>query len=286
MNNVLPVSRTISSKGRILDLSQPVVMGILNVTPNSFYNRGRDSDLDSLLKNADKMVLHGAKILDIGGASSKPGEPISNSSEEIDRIAPVIEAIHKLFPDVWISSDTYHSAVAIAAVAAGASIINDISAGDIDKNMIHTVAKLKVPFIAMHIQGIPETMQISPQYKNAPFEILNYLKEKLQQCYLSGITDVIIDPGFGFGKTIQHNFEMLQVLHSLRILGVPMLTGLSRKSMITKTLKITAEEALNGTSALHMIALKQGANILRVHDVREAQQVIDLYNEVVNTPAY
>ncbi len=278
-NTLLPIQTTLQSKGRLLDISQPVVMGILNATPDSFYNKGQDSDADSLLRNAEKMLNDGAVILDIGGASTKPGAPLITVDEELERIIPVIAAIHKRFPDAWLSVDTYNALTASAAVAAGACIINDVSSGRFDETMIRTVAALKVPYIAMHMQGIPETMQEDPQYKDAVTEVRNYLLDVCNQCNSAGITDIVIDPGFGFGKTAEHNFQLLNALHTFRMLGRPILAGISRKSIVCKPLKVNPENALNGTTALHMAALQQGANILRVHDVKEAVEVIKLYQQ-------
>jgi dihydropteroate synthase len=281
-NTVLPVETTLQSRGRLLDISTPVVMGILNATPDSFYNQGRDSDTDSILRNAERMLGEGAKILDVGGASTKPGSTIIAVDEELKRVIPVIEALHKRFPEVWMSVDTYHSKVAMEAVNTGASIINDVSSGSIDSNMIATVAQLQVPYIAMHMQGTPATMQQNPQYSNVALDVLNYLRGIIDQCEAAGIKDIIIDPGFGFGKTLEHNYELLRNMHTLRILGKPILAGISRKGMIWKALGTTPEEVLNGTTALHMVALQQGANILRVHDVKEAMETIKLYKWLTN----
>lgn len=275
-NTVLPVETTLQSRGRLLDISTPIVMGILNATPDSFYNQGRDSDTDSILRNAERMLNEGAAILDVGGASTKPGSTIIAPDEELKRVIPTIEALHRRFPDAWLSVDTYHSTVATTAVNAGASIINDVSSGSIDCNMIAAVAQLQVPYIAMHMQGTPATMQQNPQYSNVTLDILNYLRQMVDQCEAAGIKDIIIDPGFGFGKTLEHNYELLRNMHTLRILGKPLLAGISRKGMIWKALGTTPEEALNGTTALHMVALQQGANILRAHDVKEAMETITL----------
>ena len=275
-NTVLPVETTLQSRGRLLDISTPIVMGILNATPDSFYNQGRDSDTDSILRNAERMLGEGAKILDVGGASTTPGSAIIDADEELKRVIPVIQAINKRFPEAWMSVDTYHSKVAMEAVNAGASIINDVSSGSIDGYMIATVVQLQVTYIAMHMQGIPATMQQNPQYNNITLDILNYLRKMVDKCEAAGIKDIIIDPGFGFGKTLEHNYELLSNMHTLRILGKPVLAGISRKGMIWKALGTTPEEALNGTTALHMVALQQGANILRAHDVKEAMEVITL----------
>lgn len=281
-NTVLPVETTLQSRGRLLDISTPVVMGILNATPDSFYNQGRDSDTDSILRNAERMLSEGATILDVGGASTKPGSDIIAPEEELKRVIPIIEALHKRFTEAWLSVDTYHSAVATAAVNAGASIINDVSSGSIDSNMIATVAQLQVPYIAMHMQGTPATMQQNPQYNNVTLDILNYLRQMVDKCEAAGIKDIIIDPGFGFGKTLEHNYELLRNMHTLCMLGKPVLAGISRKGMIWKALGTTPEEALNGTTALHMVAMQQGANILRAHDVKEAMETIKLYKWLTN----
>ena len=274
---LLPAHTILQSRGTLLDLSRPVVMGILNATPNSFYNKGQDSDINGLLCIAEKMLKEGASILDVGGASTKPGEAIIDTDIELKRVLPVIEAINRHFPDAWLSIDTYHSRVAVEAFNAGISIINDISAGRFDKKMLQVVSALKVPYIAMHIQGTPETMQIDPRYNDVGKEVREYLQNAITRCEASGIHDIIIDPGFGFGKTTAHNFSLLKSLHTLRILGRPVLAGISRKSMICKALKVSPEHALNGTTALHMVALQQGENILRVHDVKEAIEVIELF---------
>ena len=264
------------SQSRSLDLTQPVVMGILNATPDSFYNKGQLSDVESLLRNAEKMLKDGASILDIGGASTKPGQELISPEEELKRVIPVIVALVKHFPDTWLSIDTYNAAVADAAVLAGVSIINDVSCGRFDKEMLHTAARLKVPYIAMHMQGTPKTMQQSPEYKDVVKEVYDYLEGVCKECENEGIAEVIIDPGFGFGKTVEHNFSLLGSLKKFKQLGRPILAGLSRKSMICKPLKVNPEHALNGTTALNMVALQQGANILRVHDVKEAMEVIKL----------
>lgn len=280
-NTLLPIQTMLQSRGRLLDLRKPVVMGILNATPDSFFNKGQDSDTDSLLRNAEKMLNQGAAILDIGGASTKPGSPIISPEAELERILPVITLIHKYFPEAWLSADTYHAAVAAGAAAVGVSIINDVSAGSIDPDMLATVARLQLPYIAMHMQGTPETMQQNPQYNDAVAEVRTYLAQRVQDCYDAGITDVIIDPGFGFGKTTAHNFSLLNHLHTFRMCGKPVLAGISRKSIVCKPLQVSPAHALNGTTALHMVALQQGASILRAHDVKEAMEVIKLYELTV-----
>ena len=272
----------IKSKQSFLDISVPVVMGILNATPDSFYNKGRESSVHGLLLAAERMVQQGASILDIGGASTRPGQDIIGAGEELERIMPVIEAVRRHFPDVWLSVDTYNSKVAASAVAAGVNMVNDVSAGSIDAGMLATVAALDVPYIAMHMQGVPATMQDDPRYDDVVTEVLNYLAGICERCADAGISDVIVDPGFGFGKTVAHNFSLLRSLHELTALGKPILAGLSRKSIVCKPLRVNPEHALNGTTALHMVALQQGANILRVHDVKEAMETITLFQQLQN----
>lgn len=269
---------TLHSKGRTLDMAQPVVMGILNATPDSFYNKGQDSDVLSLLRNAEKMLKEGAAILDIGGASTRSGQELLGADEELARVMPVVSELHRHFPEAWLSIDTYNAKVVKETVSAGVSIVNDVSSGRFDDDMLQTVALLKVPYIAMHMQGVPKTMQADPQYKDVVDEVMAYLQDMCIKCANAGITDMIVDPGFGFGKTVEHNFKLLRSLHSFSLLGKPVLVGLSRKSLICKPLKINPEQALNGTTALHMVALQNGANILRAHDVKEAMEAITLYS--------
>jgi dihydropteroate synthase len=276
--NSIPIQRTLSARGKLLHLDTPIVMGILNATPNSFYNQGKDSDVEGLMRTAHTMVKDGAQILDIGGASTKPGEPIIAIQQELDNVLPVIEAVRDAYPDIWISVDTYHARTAEAAVAHGVDLINDVSGGHISEDMFSTVAKMKVPYVAMHMQGVPENMQQNPQYNDVILEVYDYLKQIITDCAALGLYDVIIDPGFGFGKTLAHNYQLLNHLGVFRSLGKPILAGISRKSMIWKPLGTNASSALNGTIALHMIALQQGASILRVHDVAEAQECITLFN--------
>lgn len=251
-------------------------MGIINATPDSFYKDDLGSGSESIIHLATKMVADGADIIDIGGLSTKPGSLRISADEEIKRLLPIIEMIIDRFPDAIISADTYQSRVAIAAVKAGASIINDISGGELDKKMIDTVAALGVPYICMHLKGTPETMQQYAKYEDVTKEVLDYFIVKTEQCKQAGIKDIIIDPGFGFAKTAEHNFALLNNLSVFRMLDRPILAGLSRKSTIYKTLGITPGEALNGTSVLNTIALANGANILRVHDVKEAKQAVIL----------
>jgi dihydropteroate synthase len=271
---------TINCKGKLVVLDEPLVMGIINATPDSFYSANED-----VMALAASMIAAGADILDIGGQSTRPSSERITATEEAKRVLPVIEAIHHRFPDIIISIDTFYSEVARAAIDAGAAIINDISSGNIDEQMMATVAALKVPYICMHMQGIPQTMQQNPHYEAIVKEVLDFFIEKTDQCKKAGIKDIIIDPGFGFGKTIEHNFTLLKNLHSLSILNKPILAGLSRKSTIYKTLHTTAQEALNGTTVLNTVALLNGANILRIHDVKEAKEAIKLIGAYKKAPS-
>ena len=276
---------TLNCKGRILVIDKPIVMGIVNVTPDSFYNESRKFESTEILNQAEKMLSEGATILDIGGQSTRPGSEDVGVDEELKRVIPAIEMLSKYFSDAIISVDTYRSTVVEEAVAAGASMVNDISGGSLDKRMLETVGKLNVPYILMHIKGTPQTMQQYAEYKNVSLEVLDYFIKKVEECRLAGINDVIIDPGFGFAKTIQHNFELLNQLEVFKILDRPFLVGISRKSTIYKTLGVTAQEALNGTTVLNTAALLKGANILRVHDVKEAMEVVKLV-DAIQQPTY
>ena len=269
---------TLNCKGRLLIVEKPLVMGIINVTPDSFFAGSRHEGADAVLRQARQMLKDGATILDIGGQSTRPGSEKLSVEEELKRVIEPIKAIHHNFPEAFISIDTYYSSVAKEAVAAGASIVNDISSGIMDERMIETVAALKVPFVLMHMQGTPQTMQKDPNYENVTKEILDFFIRTKDELHKAGITDVIIDPGFGFGKTIAHNFELLHNLSVFSMLYCPLLFGISRKSTIYKTLGITAEEALNGTTVLNTISLMNGASILRVHDVKEAVEAVKLFD--------
>jgi dihydropteroate synthase len=253
-------------------------MGILNVTPDSFYTKGRQNSLQEHIDKAGQMLDEGAAILDIGGMSTRPRAEVIVPEAEQARVLPVIEALKKHFPQVFISIDTYRTNVAKSAVAAGADMVNDISAGELDAEMLTAVASLNVPYIAMHMQGTPETMQQNPGYDDISREIFDFFTEKIRQCRSAGIKDILLDPGFGFGKTIAHNYRLLKEMNAFLVLEKPLLVGVSRKSMIYKPLKSNAEGALNGTTAVHMLALQQGASVLRVHDVKEAQECIDLFS--------
>lgn len=266
----------LNCKGRQLVIDKPLVMGIINVTPDSFYTGSRFAGTDAALKQAEQMLKEGATVLDIGGQSTRPGSERLSDEEEQKRVMEPLQAIHRYFPEAFISIDTYYASVAKEAVAAGASIINDISAGSMDKNMIAAVATLQVPYVLMHMQGTPGTMQANPVYKDVTKEVLDFFISKCMGLKNAGISDIIIDPGFGFGKSIAHNFELLRNLSVFNKLNFPVLLGISRKSSVYKTLGIAAEEALNGTTVLHTIGLLNGAAILRVHDVKEAMEAIRL----------
>lgn len=262
--------------GKLLDLSTPKVMGILNVTPDSFYPESRLMNEAEVLQLAEQMRQDGAAILDVGGLSTRPGAEEISVDEELHRVIPAIRKILKEFPDAIVSIDTFRSKVAKEAVAAGATMVNDISAGRLDADFLTTIAKLKIPYVLMHMQGTPQTMQDNPSYESVVNDVFNFLKKRLIQLNRLGIHDIILDPGFGFGKSVEHNYQLLQHLSVLRTLGLPVLAGLSRKSMICKVLHVNPANALNGTTALHAVALLQGAKILRVHDVKEAVETIEL----------
>lgn len=267
---------TLNCKGKLLTINQPIVMGILNINEDSFYSGNRYTANDELLLRAQQMIADGAAILDIGGQSTRPGSEMISAEEELARVIPAIESIHKIFPETIISVDTFYAKVAKEAVQAGASIINDISAGSIDDELIDTVASLNVPYVLMHMQGTPQTMQDHPHYENVCREVLDFLIQKVALLKDKGIKDIIVDPGFGFGKTATHNFTLLKNLHLFKILDHPLLLGISRKGFIYRTLGVDAEEALNGTTVLNTIGLVNGASILRVHDVKQAIDAIRL----------
>lgn len=271
---------TINCRGRLLELSTPIVMGILNVNQDSFYAGSRLSEKSELLKRAEQMLREGAGLLDVGGMSSRPGAEIIPQEEELQRIIPAIEALHVAFPEALISVDTIRAKVAREAVAAGAVMVNDISAGRFDEDLYPTVAELQVPYVLMHMQRRPETMQQEPSYENVVLEVLDFLTTELARLRALGVKDVLIDPGFGFGKTVGHNYQLLRSLHTFQIPGVPILVGISRKSMICKVLRVNPPDALNGTSVLHLAALQQGARVLRVHDVQPAMEVIRLWQQM------
>lgn len=275
---------TLNCRGRLLVIDRPLIMGIINTTPDSFYTDSRTQQLDKIVSKAEEMLQQGAAILDIGGQSTRPQSKRIPAEIELERVLPAIEAVKKHFPDAILSVDTYYASVAREAVEAGASIINDVTAGTIDDTMFSTVAQLQVPYVLMHLQGTLETMHINPTYKNVVLDVFDFLNFKLKELHQMGINDVLIDPGFGFGKTIQHNFQLLQNFSYLQKLNKPILLGLSRKGTIYKTLRITPEEALNGTTVLNTVGLLQGAQILRVHDVKEARQAVELITALNNAP--
>jgi len=274
-------SRYINVKGNLIDLSVPRVMGIINVTPDSFYKSSRFTTEEEIAKAASGMIEDGADILDIGGFSSRPGAENVTPLEEKTRVLKALKLVTRLFPEAIVSVDTFRGEIAREAVLDyGAAIINDISGGEADDNMFGIVEKLQVPYIMMHMQGVPSTMQKNPVYDDVAADILRWFGERIVRLQSKGVNDIIIDPGFGFGKTISQNFELLNHLGDFSITGLPLLVGISRKSMIWKTLKITPEDALNGTSVLNTVALLNGADILRVHDVKEAVQAIKLFGRL------
>jgi dihydropteroate synthase len=275
-SKLFSTNKTLNLRGRLIDLGIPRIMGILNITPDSFYEGSRFTTETAILKNTEKMLLDGATFIDVGGYSTRPGAEDISVEEESSRVVRAIRIILNNFPEALVSIDTFRSDVASAAVQEGAALINDVSGGSLDPAMFETVARLNVPYILMHMRGTPQTMTQHTQYENLVKEITDYFHQKIFQLHQLGVRDIIVDPGFGFAKTPTQNFELLHHLDHFRILGKPMLAGLSRKSMIWRTLSLNPEEALNGTTALNTIALLKGAGILRVHDVREAQQVVQL----------
>lgn len=276
------MSYSINCKGKLLSLETPLVMGILNVTPDSFYDGGKYAAKEAAIAQAEKMLQEGAAIIDVGGMSSKLGNKIISIEEELNRVLPVIESILEQYPEAVISIDTLNAEVAAKAVGKGASMVNDITAGKYDAEMLLTVAELQVPFIAMHMKGLPENMMQHTNYNDLVVEVFDYFAERIYACKQHGIADVIIDLGFGFSKTMEQNYELLQNLESFKALEKPMLVGVSRKSMIKNLLNISGDEALNATTVLNTLALTKGANILRVHDVREAVEAIKVFNAFSN----
>ena len=269
-----PEHLSFNARGRLITCRRPLVMGILNATPDSFYDGGRHLSLDAALWRAEEMLREGADCIDIGGASSRPGAEEVSLDTERGRVLPIVEALAQRFPEALLSVDTYRSAVASEALEAGAHILNDISAGRFDPPIFEVAARAGAPMVLMHMQGTPQTMQLAPQYADPVVDIVDFFLERVQAARAAGVVDVLLDPGFGFGKTIAHNFELLRRLSDFRLLGLPLLVGLSRKSFVYKTLGADAGRSLNGTSVLHALALERGANVLRVHDVREAREAI------------
>lgn len=270
----------INCKGTLINLSQPKIMGILNVTPDSFFDGGKYRDEAQLLAQAEKMLEEGADFIDIGAYSSKPNAEFVSEQEELDRIVPIVELVLKHFPDTLISVDTFRAGVAKACVESGAAIVNDIAAGMLDDTMLETVGKLKVPYIMMHMRGTPQTMVKLTQYDDIVKEMLAYFAERIAAARSFGINDIIIDPGFGFAKTLEQNYEVLGKMELFQMAGLPLLAGMSRKSMVYKLLGTSPQEALNGTTALNTIALMKGANILRVHDVMEAKETVAVFSKM------
>jgi dihydropteroate synthase len=270
------MKKLLNCRGRLLDLSTPVVMGILNITPDSFYDGGQNTDEKSILSHCQKMLEEGATIIDIGGQSTRPKATLIAEGDEWTRLQAVLKAVRKEFPGAIISVDTFYSSIAHKAEDEGADIINDISGGTMDEKMFETVARLNVPYILMHIQGIPQTMQNNPQYENIVTEVMDFFVQRVQKLTSLGLNDIILDVGFGFGKTQEHNYQLLNALDLFQWFEKPILIGVSRKSIVSKVLEIKTEDALNGTTVVNTIALMKGASILRVHDVKEAVQAVRL----------
>ncbi len=275
--------KSLISHGKQLDLSSPKVMGILNLTPDSFFDGGKYSSIDSQLKRVEQMLAEGASIIDLGAVSTRPGSIKVSESEEMDRLLPSLKAIRHHFPDAFLSIDTYHASIAEETVKLGADMINDIYGGLYGVGMLETIARLKVPYILMHMKGEPETMQHNPQYNDVVAEIAYFFQQQIVKLRELDFGQILIDPGFGFGKTVEHNFEILRRLPEFQTLGCPVVAGLSRKSMIRKSLGVTVQEAGNGTTVLHTFALLKGVGILRAHDVKEAVQTIELVGKVRKT---
>ncbi len=277
---------SINLNGNLIDLKDPVVMGIINVSPDSFFDGGKYTEEDAILKHAEQMIEEGATIIDIGAVSTRPGASHISTKEELSRLLPAVKTIRKHFPDAPLSIDTFRSWVALRVMdETGECIVNDISGGNFDDHMFDTVAKLGIPYILMHIQGTPQTMQDSPEYEDVIKDISNYFSEKVRKLTKAGVKDVIIDPGFGFGKTLEHNYDLLNRLDSFKVFQLPLMVGMSRKSMVHKLLEIDPDNSLPGTIAGNTMALLGGADILRVHDVKEAVHAVKMFNmlkEVAN----
>ena len=269
---------TLCMRGKLMSLETPKVMGILNLTKDSFYDGGLFHEFELAIHQVEQIISEGVDIIDIGATTTRPGSPISQPEDEIKTLLPIIEYISKHHPSIFISIDTYHHSVAEAALQSGAHIINDISGGLYDSKIFEVTARYKAPIVLMHIQGTPETMQIQPSYNNLVQEVMLQLAQQVEKAIEAGIQDIIIDPGFGFGKTTEHNFTLFHQLENFSIFKRPLLVGISRKSMIWKTLQTSAEHALTGTIALNMLALEKGTNILRVHDVKAAKETIAIYH--------
>lgn len=270
----------INCNGKLIDLTTPKVMGILNVTPNSFYDGGKHKEINSIIHQVDKMLSEGADFIDIGAYSSKPSAEFVSEEEEIKRLVPIVKSLVETFPNIILSVDTFRAQVAKASVEHGVAMVNDIAAGLLDDKMLETVAELKVPYIMMHMRGNPQTMQSLTDYNDIVKEMIFYFSERIQKARSFGISDIVIDPGFGFAKTLEQNYEVLHKMELFEMLELPILVGVSRKSMIYKVLESSPQEALNGTSVLNTIALQKGAKILRVHDVKEAVECIKLVSKL------
>lgn len=274
------IKMNINCNGNLIDLTTPKVMGILNVTPNSFYDGGKHKEINSIIHQVDKMLSEGADFIDIGAYSSKPSAEFVSEDEEINRLVPILKSLVETFPNIVLSVDTFRAHVAKAAVENGVALVNDIAAGLLDDKMLETVAELKVPYIMMHMRGNPQTMQSLTDYNDIVKEMIFYFSERIQKARSFGISDIVIDPGFGFAKTLEQNYEVLHKMELFSMLELPLLAGVSRKSMIYKVLENSPQEALNGTSVLNTIALQKGAKILRVHDVKEAVECIKLVSKL------
>ncbi len=279
-NKIFCTNQTMNIRGRLVSLANPSIMGVLNVTPDSFYDGGKYDSDEAILTQTETMITAGASFVDVGGYSSRPGADDISVDEEIRRISKAIKLIVKNFPEIIISIDTFRSQVAHAAVQEGASLINDISAGELDDGMFALVAKLQVPYVLMHMKGNPQTMNQLSDYENIVKEVADYFHRKIDHLHKLGVKDIIIDPGFGFAKKAEQSFKLLDALNYFKILNKPVLVGISRKSMIWKTLQTTPDLSLNGTTCLNTFALLRGANILRVHDVREAWEVCKLISAI------
>ena len=273
-------NKTLRLGGNLLDLSTPKVMGILNLTPDSFFDGGKFDSVDAALMQADKMISEGADLLDLGGMSTRPGAEMIDANEELRRVIPVVQAVQIRFPAIPLSIDTVHGKVAEEAIHSGVSMINDISAGSFDASIIEIAAKYQVPYVLMHMQGSPGDMQLAPSYKNIAEEVFEFLLKGCQDLKSKNINQIIIDPGFGFGKSLEHNYELIRNFDLLHQIGFPVMIGISRKSIICKLLKVHPENALNGSTSLHTILLLKGANILRVHDVKEAVETIKIVSQL------
>lgn len=282
-NRIFSTNQTLNIRGRLVHLDTPKVMGILNVTPDSFYDGGRYSDDEAIQTRVAEMLAHGATFIDVGGYSTRPGAADVPVEEEIRRVTNAIRVILRNYPGTLISIDTFRSAVAEAAIEEGAGLINDVSGGSLDDNMFKTAGRYRVPYILMHMRGTPATMNSLTDYNNLLKDVTDYFHERVKQLEEAGVKDIIIDPGFGFAKKAEQSFELLNQLSYLKILGKPIMAGVSRKSMIWRTLKIAPDQALNGTTCLNTIALMKGVSILRVHDVKEAAEACRLFTAVVSS---